>query len=103
MRANGVSVVIPVLDEAEQLTLNLPAVLRGHPSEVIVVDGGSTDRSREIARSFGATVLRAEQGRGRQLNAGARAARGTVDRYGRRGGGGASNSRLMKVNGLFLF
>ena len=75
MSAHGVSVVIPVLNEAEQLTRILPAVLYSQPSEVIVVDGGSTDRSREIARSFGATVLRAEQGRGRQLNAGARAAR----------------------------
>ena len=71
MSAHGVSVVIPVLNEAEQLTRNVPAVLHGQPPEVIVVDGGSTDRSREIARSFGAIVLRAEQGRGRQLNAGA--------------------------------
>lgn len=77
-RRRGVSVVIPVLNEAEQLMRNLPAVLIGQPSEVIVVDGGSTDRSREVARSFGATVLRAESGRGRQLNAGARAARASM-------------------------
>lgn len=74
MRArDSVAVVIPVLDETEQLRRNLPAVLSGSPAEVIVVDGGSTDDSADIARSLGATVLSAEQGRGRQLNAGARA------------------------------
>ncbi len=33
MSAHGVSVVIPVLNEAEQLTRKLPAVLHGQPSE----------------------------------------------------------------------
>ncbi len=46
--------------------------------EVIVSDGGSSDGSREIARSLGAEVIDATAGRGSQLNRGARAARGQV-------------------------
>jgi len=45
------------------------------PSEVIVVDGGSTDRSVEIAEELKARVLRAEnRGLGHLYNVGARAA-----------------------------
>lgn len=75
-----VDVVIPVLDEAPRLALRL-AELRSMPGigEVIVVDGGSTDRSVEVARQFADTqVISAERGRGSQLNAGARAAAGDV-------------------------
>ncbi len=46
------------------------------PSEVLVVDAGSTDRSGEIARGLGATVLETEnRGVGHLYNVGARAAR----------------------------
>ena len=49
------------------------------PREVIVVDGGSTDRTAEVAAALGARVLRAGQAcRGRQMNVGARAATGDV-------------------------
>ena len=45
------------------------------PGEVIVVDGGSTDRSVEVAGKLGARVLRAEnRGLGHLYNLGARAA-----------------------------
>ncbi len=72
----SVSVVIPTLDEAERLPALLTD-LRGLEvsSEVIVVDGGSTDATVALARSAGARVVHAGQGRGRQMNAGARAAR----------------------------
>ena len=46
--------------------------------EVIVSDGGSTDRTREIAARFGARVLEAPSGRGNCLNFGAKHARGDV-------------------------
>jgi len=46
--------------------------------EVIVVDGGSADRTRARAWFWGARVLRAEACRGRQMNVGARAARGDI-------------------------
>lgn len=70
------SVIIPTLDEATVLG-NLLADLGGMSiaREIIVVDGGSQDATRDIARSHGATVLSSSRGRGAQLAAGAAAAR----------------------------
>lgn len=88
-----ISVIIPVVNEAENLQRLLPA-LEGAlcPYECIVVDGGSSDRSANVARSHGAVVLSAARGRGQQLRAGADAAKGDIlfflhadsliDRYG---------------------
>jgi glycosyltransferase involved in cell wall biosynthesis len=50
-----VSVIIPVRNEAHNLPRCLESV-RG-AGEVYVIDSGSTDRTAEIARSFGATVV----------------------------------------------
>ncbi|MDT0618353.1 TIGR04283 family arsenosugar biosynthesis glycosyltransferase [Salinisphaera sp. P385] len=67
------SVIIPVLDEAEQLPVLFDALAaqRGVDLEIIVADGGSHDASRLIAARFGAEVIAAETGRARQMNAGA--------------------------------
>ena len=46
--------------------------------EVIVVDGGSRDRTRELASAAGAGLISSLPGRARQMNTGARAARGKV-------------------------
>jgi rSAM/selenodomain-associated transferase 2 len=74
-----VSVVIPALNaEAtlpQTLTALVPAALDGFVREVVVVDGGSEDRTCEIADHAGAEVLTAPPNRGAQLRAGANAAR----------------------------
>lgn len=68
------SVVIPTLDAAATLGGCLAAL--GDADEVVVADGGSGDRSRDIAAAAGARLVRCDRGRGRQLAAGAKAARG---------------------------
>ena len=57
-----VSVVIPALNEAAYLPRTLSTLGRqdgGVPFETVVVDGGSTDGTREIAREFGVTLIEA--------------------------------------------
>lgn len=46
--------------------------------EIIVADGGSSDRTCELSRAAGARVVHCERGRGLQLAAGARGARGDL-------------------------
>ena len=72
------SIIIPVLNEAEELPglLGHLALRCGCDSEVIVVDGESEDGSQQIASQMGALVICGERGRARQMNAGASAARG---------------------------
>ncbi len=75
-----VSVIVPVLDEAAEIGGCLRSLLANAPPlEVLVVDGGSGDGTREIAGSFpGVRVLEARRGRARQMNEGARRARGEI-------------------------
>lgn len=75
-----ISVIIPVLNDADSLEAQRPllsaAQAQGH--EVIVVDGGSRDDSRRIAGQITARVLDCDRGRALQMNAGAAAARGNL-------------------------
>ena len=70
------SVVVPALDEAATLPALLATLRAGLPlaHEVVVADGGSSDATRDLARTAGARVVEAPRGRGRQLAAGAEAA-----------------------------
>ena len=72
----ALSIIIPTLNEADSIQKSLAAVARIHGQiEVIVVDGGSDDRTTEIARQNGALVITSERGRGLQMNSGAQVAR----------------------------
>ena len=70
------SVIIPALNEAENIGAVVEAVRRAKPHEVIVVDGGSTDPTAELAAQAGAIVLTSPAGRGRQQRLGAERAQG---------------------------
>jgi rSAM/selenodomain-associated transferase 2 len=73
------SVIIPALNEGERIGgLVLGLKKQSEDIEVIVVDGGSQDETREEAIAAGATVLDSERGRGNQCNAGAMVATGDI-------------------------
>lgn len=73
-----ISVILPVLNEEKTIGRTLAAVMALHPHEIIVVDGGSTDRTRRISVEAGAKVLMTGPGRARQMNRGALDASGDV-------------------------
>ncbi|HLC65004.1 MAG TPA: glycosyltransferase family 2 protein [Candidatus Nanoarchaeia archaeon] len=73
-----ISIVIPAYNEEKTIRPCIEAVLTAHypKKEIIVVDDGSTDATREIAKSFpGVKILqRNHHGKVEALNAGLRAA-----------------------------
>jgi rSAM/selenodomain-associated transferase 2 len=77
MSAPLVAIIIPVLDEEGALPSVLDSLTPHDGVEVIVVDGGSRDRTPELARSHALAprVLVVEGGRARQLNAAVAATR----------------------------
>jgi rSAM/selenodomain-associated transferase 2 len=66
---SNISIIIPTLNEAQ----NIPALkpLIQQVNEIIVIDGGSSDTTVQLATNLGFTVLRTDKGRGAQLNLGA--------------------------------
>ena len=60
---SDVAVVVPVRNAEGMLAACLESIVRQRPADLIVVDGLSTDRTVEIARSFGARIL-SDEGRG---------------------------------------
>lgn len=73
--AERVSVVIPALNEAANIAKTVQSAI-DEAFEVIVADGGSSDQTAAVARAAGAVVINTPKGRARQMNAGARWARG---------------------------
>jgi rSAM/selenodomain-associated transferase 2 len=74
-----ISVIVPVLDEEAEIPGALASLAgEGAAHEVVVVDGGSADRSVALARAGGARIVAAPRGRGAQMNGGARAATGEI-------------------------
>jgi len=69
-------VIIPALDEEESLPATIRAAREAGADEVVVVDGGSADGTREAALRLADTVICTTPGRAAQMNEGARASSG---------------------------
>jgi rSAM/selenodomain-associated transferase 2 len=79
MSAPAISIIIPVLNEAQTLGETLAGLPCAPDLEVIVVDGGSADNTLAVAARFPAIkVVTAPRGRGSQMNAGAWASSGDL-------------------------
>lgn len=78
---SGVSIIIPTLNEAATIarTLRHLNLLAPAAQEIIVVDGGSQDKTLEIVKEFGIDPIICDRiGRSSQMNCGAEIARGDV-------------------------
>lgn len=74
-----VAVVMPVLNETGALPAALEHLRQQAPDEIIVVDGGSDDTTRDIVRNHPRIrLLETERGRAAQMNAGAAGARSDI-------------------------
>ena len=79
MRRFSISIIVPVLNESALIRAflgQLRAVAPG--AEIVVVDGGSNDGTLELSAGLADRILKSSRGRARQMNAGARVARGNV-------------------------
>ncbi len=75
-----ISIIIPTLNEAETIGRCLSKLLAHHGNfEIIVSDGGSVDGTLEVVGLFPDVGRRVSpRGRGRQMNEGAKAAKGNI-------------------------
>ena len=75
-----ISIIIPVLNEVSWVIQTLTALqpLRKVGHEVIVVDGGSDDQTMSLSKPLADKAIQSPQGRGRQMNAGAKSSSGDI-------------------------
>jgi rSAM/selenodomain-associated transferase 2 len=74
-----ISIIVPCLNERKVIDTTLACLLRTAPdTEIIVVDGGSTDGTLARLAHPRIQVLQTRKGRGHQLDFGARHARGSM-------------------------
>jgi rSAM/selenodomain-associated transferase 2 len=76
--AARISIIIPTLNEAENIKEAIVTTQPNTNIEVIIVDGGSKDNTIEIAQSLNVKVISSSPGRAVQMNAGAVAASGNI-------------------------
>ena len=73
-----ISIIVPVLNEENTIKENLEKIMTlSGDKEIIVVDGGSHDKTVEIAKVY-TRVINSPKGRAKQMNAGAEAAKGNI-------------------------
>lgn len=74
------SIIVPVFNQARAIGAILHALkpFRDRNTEIVVVDGGSTDDTATLARPLADQVIRSPYGLGRQMNEGAKVANGFI-------------------------
>jgi dolichol-phosphate hexosyltransferase len=79
-----ITILMPALNEEESIGKTIGMIpfydlkASGFETEVLIVDGGSTDKTVEIAESLGARVICSAKGYGRQYQHGFKNARGEI-------------------------
>ncbi|TAF06837.1 MAG: glycosyltransferase [Nostocales cyanobacterium] len=73
-----ISIIIPTLNEANNLKAAITSTQSSKNVEVIVVDGGSDDGTPSVAQFLGASVISSAPGRAIQMNIGAAMASGEI-------------------------
>jgi rSAM/selenodomain-associated transferase 2 len=71
-----ISVIIPTFNEEANIAATVQNVRAQQPHEIVVVDGGSSDRTVEIASPLADRILAGPRGRAAQMNLGAAHAAG---------------------------
>lgn len=76
----SVTILMPALNEEKAIAKAIKRVPLDKlpPTEILVIDGGSTDKTVEIARRYGARVITCDKGYGRQYKYGFKHARGDI-------------------------
>lgn len=80
---NKISIIIPVFNEADIIENTLNYLIKNaskkNISDIIIVDGGSTDHSKAIISKYkNVTLINSEKGRAKQMNKGAKIAQGDI-------------------------
>ncbi|HCQ23517.1 MAG: glycosyltransferase [Aphanizomenon flos-aquae LD13] len=73
-----ISIIIPTLNEADNIQEAIISSQIGSHIEIIIVDGGSQDQTLLIAKSLNVQAIISSPGRAHQMNAGAMAASGEI-------------------------
>jgi rSAM/selenodomain-associated transferase 2 len=73
-----ISIIIPVLNEVKNIQVAIDSIFPSENTEVIVVDGGSTDGTIEVVKELGVMLFYSIAGRANQMNLGAKNATGDI-------------------------
>lgn len=73
---HSLSIIVPTLQEEHGIATRIAHLKHSEEVEIVVCDGGSTDNTVNEAQKYADLVLSSPRGRARQMNLGARHARG---------------------------